>query len=428
MHHFTYRGGVLHAEDVSLERLAEEVGTPFYCYSEATLRRHARVFQSAFKGLDFLAAYSVKANSNLSVIKILAAEGAGADVVSGGELRRARRAGVPAAKIVFSGVGKTREEMALAIEEGVLQFNVESAPELDALNEVALSKGARAPIAFRVNPDVKAGGHEKISTGKAEDKFGVPWTRARALYAHAARLKGVAVTGVDVHIGSQISALSPFEAAFGKIAGLVEALRADGHTIERLDLGGGLGIPYGDAADPPSPDDYAALVRRVAAPLGVQIILEPGRAIVGNAGVLVARVLYDKEGEARRFLIVDAAMNDLLRPALYDAFHAAIPVRERPGAPEIAYDIVGPVCETGDRFAKGRQTPEMRAGDLIAFMSAGAYGAVLSSQYNTRPLVPETLVSGARHAVIRRRPSFDEMIALEETAAWLDSAPAAHPS
>ena len=420
MHHFAYRNGVLSAEDVSLKAIADEVGTPFYCYSEATLRRHARVFLAAFEGLDVLAAYSVKANSNIAVIRTLASEALGADVVSGGELKRALKAGVAPAKIVFSGVGKTREEMALALDANIHQFNVESKGELDALNEVALAKNSRAAVAFRVNPDVRAGGHAKISTGKAEDKFGVPLARARELYARAAKLPGVAVKGVDLHIGSQISDLAPFEAAFARIAQLVKELRADGHAIERLDLGGGLGIPYGDAKDPPHPDDYAALIRRVVAPLDVQLILEPGRMIVGNAGVLVARVLYDKEGAARRFLIVDAGMNDLIRPALYDAYHAIEPVREAaPCAPQIDYDVVGPVCESSDLFAKARRLPAMRPGDLVAFMTAGAYGAVQANEYNTRALVPEVLVNGARYAVIRRRPTFDEMVAREAMPEWL---------
>ena len=420
LHHFAYRDGVLYAEDVSLEAIAAEVGTPFYCYSEATLRRHARVFQDAFEGLNALTAYSVKANSNLAVIRILASEGAGADVVSGGELKRARAAGVAPEKIVFSGVGKTREEMALALSEGIYQFNVESEPELEALDEVARSQGVKAPIAFRINPDVRAGGHEKISTGKAEDKFGVAWSRAKELYQKAARLDGIEIKGVDVHIGSQIAELAPFEAAFQKVADLVKALRADGHAIETLDLGGGLGISYGDTPhNPPHPDEYAALIRRVAAPLDLRLIFEPGRMIVGNAGVLVTRIIYDKKGDARRFLIVDAGMNDLIRPALYDSYHALQPVRAGgPGAGEAVYDIVGPICESSDRFAKARSLPEMRAGDLAAFMSAGAYGAAQASQYNSRPLIPEVLVSGARFAVIRRRPTFEEMTALEQSPAW----------
>ena len=417
MHHFTLRGGALHAEDVNIEMLAAAVGTPFYCYSSATVRRHLRVFRNAFDGMAPLIAYSVKANSNLSVLKIVADEGAGADVVSGGELVRALEAGIDPEKIVFSGVGKTRDEMAAALDAGIHQFNVESEGELLALNEVALSKGARAPIAFRINPDVSAGGHRKISTGKAEDKFGVPWTGAREIYRKASSLKGISIRGVDVHIGSQISDLGPFERAFLRVADLVRALRADGHAIERLDLGGGLGIPYGDQEDPPHPDAYAALIRRIAAPLGVQMIFEPGRMIVGNAGILVSRVLYVKSGESRTFLIVDAGMNDLIRPALYDAYHAIEPVRPRAGAPE-NYDVVGPVCETGDRFAQSRALAPMHEGDLIAFMSAGAYGAVQASQYNSRPLVPEILVDGARYAIVRRRPSYDEMLAAEREPLW----------
>jgi len=421
MHHFALRDGALHAEDVNLETLADAVGTPFYCYSTATLRRHSRVFRDAFADLAPLIAYSVKANSNLSVLKIMREEGAGADVVSGGELARALEAGIDPKKIVFSGVGKTRGEMAAALAAGIHQFNVESEGELEALNEVALSKGARAPVAFRINPDVSAGGHEKISTGKAEDKFGVAWTRARELYRKASTLAGVDIKGVDVHIGSQISDLAPFERAFLRVADLVRALRADGHAIERLDLGGGLGIPYGgpgqSGGDPPHPDDYAKLIRRIAAPLGVQLIFEPGRMIVGNAGVLVSRMLYVKSGEEKEFLIVDAGMNDLIRPALYDAYHAIEPVRPRGGAKR-DYDVVGPVCETGDRFAKARALPPLATGDLIAFLSAGAYGAVQSSQYNSRPLIPEVLVDGARFAIIRRRPTFDEMLAGERDPEW----------
>lgn len=423
MRHFMHKNGVLHAEEVSIDRLAEAVGTPFYCYSAATLRRHLRVFREAFAGADALIAYSVKANSNLSVLRLLAAEGAGADVVSGGELNRALEAGVPAQKIVFSGVGKTRAEMAAAIDAGILQFNVESEPELLALDEVASARGVSAPIAFRVNPDVAAGGNEKISTGKAEDKFGVPWGRVREIYARAAKLKGVRVEGVDVHIGSQISDLAPFERAFQRVAELVLALRADGHAIQRLDLGGGLGVPYGDldakAADPPSPDDYAAMVKRIAAPLGVGLVLEPGRLIAANAGALIARALYVKEGEGRVFLILDAGMNDLLRPALYGAFHEIIAVAPRAGEAR-AYDVVGPVCETGDRFAMARMLPPLEAGDLVALMTAGAYGAVLSSSYNSRPLAPEVLVDGGRYAVIRRRPTYDDMVAAERNPAWTE--------
>jgi diaminopimelate decarboxylase len=354
------------------------------------------------------------------VLRILAEEGAGADVVSGGELQRALEAGIDPGRIVFSGVGKTRAELASALKARIHQFNVESDGELAVLSEVAALLGVRAPVAFRVNPDVAAGGHEKISTGKAEDKFGVPWRQARALYRKAAALPGIAVVGVDVHIGSQISELAPFERAFERVAALVRELRADGHAIERLDLGGGLGIPYGHAAPPPHPVEYAALIERIAKPLGVDLIFEPGRMIVGNAGILVSRVLYVKAGVRSRFLIVDAGMNDLIRPALYDAYHAVEPVRSRRGE-AVAYDIVGPVCETGDRFARGRRLAPMEEGDLIAFMSAGAYGAVQASEYNTRPLVPEVLVSGRRFAVIRRRPDFNSMVERERSPIWSEA-------
>ena len=419
MHHFEYSNDALHAEDVAVAEIAEAVGAPFYLYSAATLRRHYRVFADAFADADALIAYSVKANSNLAVLKLLAREGAGADVVSGGELRRALAAGIPADKIVFSGVGKTVEEMTAALKADIYQFNVESANELEALAALAHSLGKTAPIALRVNPDVAAGGHEKISTGKSEDKFGVAWSQARALYARARDLEGLAVKGVDVHIGSQIASLDPFEAALRKLAGLIADLRADGCAIERLDVGGGLGIPYGEGAVPPHPEDYAAMIKRVAAPLGVQLIFEPGRMIAGNAGVLVTRVIYDKKGEERRFLIIDAGMNDLIRPALYDAYHEMLPVKRRPDAASVDYDVFGPVCETGDIFAKARPLPEMREGDLVALMSAGAYGAAQASQYNSRPLIPEVLVDGARWAVIRKRPSFEEMTAGETTPDWL---------
>lgn len=421
MHHFEYRDDHLYAEGVDLAMLADNVGTPFYVYSEATLRRHIGVFNKAFAGADTLVAYSVKANSNLAVLRVLASEGAGADVVSIGEMKRALNAGIPAGKIVFSGIGKTQEEMSAALEAGIYQFNVESEPELDVLDTLGRALGKPAPVALRVNPDVAAGGHDKISTGRKEDKFGVAWSEARALYARAREMKGVAVKGVDLHIGSQISDLAPFEAAFRKAADLIADLRADGCNIERLDLGGGLGIPYGGAgAVPPHPDEYAALIKRVTAPLDVQLIFEPGRMIAGNAGVLVTRVIFDKKGEARRFLIVDAAMNDLIRPALYDAHHDIIPLARREDRADVTYDVVGPVCESSDFFAKARALPEMSPGEYVAIMSAGAYGAVQASQYNTRPLIPEVLVNGDKHAVVRRRPSFDEMIALESQPDWLD--------
>ncbi|MEL6789098.1 MAG: diaminopimelate decarboxylase [Pseudomonadota bacterium] len=420
MHHFEERGGVMHAEDVALTDIADAVGTPFYCYSEATIRRHMQVFRGAFGDADMLTAYSVKANSNLSVLTVLAQEGAGADVVSEGELRRARAVGIPGEKIVFSGVGKTRDEMAYALGEGIHQFNVESEPELHQLNEVALARGAVAPIAFRVNPDVSAGAHEKISTGKAEDKFGIPWSRAHALFAQAHRLPGIAVKAVDVHIGSQIADLAPFETAFKKVADLVLSLRAEGIPIERVDLGGGLGIPYADGdAIPPHPDEYATMIRRIADPLGVQLIFEPGRMIVGNAGILVSQVIFNKPGTDRRFLIIDAAMNDLLRPALYDAYHDLRAVVARDAGDPVAYDVVGPICETGDRFARARSLPALAAGDLVAFMSAGAYGAVQSSEYNSRPLVPEVMVKGDAFSIIRPRPDYQTILGRDQIAPWL---------
>ncbi|MEL6380309.1 MAG: diaminopimelate decarboxylase [Pseudomonadota bacterium] len=420
MHHFENRDGIMHAEGLPLPDIAAAVGTPFYCYSEATIRRHVQVFRRAFGDADMLTAYSVKANSNLSVLTVLAQEGAGADVVSEGELRRARAVGIAGGKIVFSGVGKTRTEMVYALDENIHQFNVESEPELHQLNEVAVARGVVAPIAFRVNPDVSAGGHEKISTGKAEDKFGIPWDRAHALFAQAHGLPGIAVKAVDVHIGSQIAALDPFEKAFMKVADLVKSLRAEGIPIERVDLGGGLGIPYSDGDTiPPHPDAYAAMIRRIADPLDVQLIFEPGRMIVGNAGILVSRVIFNKPGTDRRFLIVDAAMNDLLRPALYDAYHDLRPVVSHDGESPIAYDVVGPICETGDRFARERMLPPLAAGDLVAFMSAGAYGAVQSSEYNSRPLVPEVMVNGDQFSIIRARPDYQALLDRDQIAPWL---------
>lgn len=421
MHHFTLIDGALHAEQVPLETIAAAVGTPTYVYSAATLRRHYQVFADAFAGTPTLIAYSVKANSNVAVIATLAALGAGADVVSGGELARALAAGVPGARIVFSGVGKTRDELAAALDAKIGLFNVESEPELDALSEIAAARGVRAPIAVRVNPDVAAGGHAKISTGKSEDKFGVPWEQAQGVYARAARLPGVQVVGVDVHIGSQIADLAPFEAAARRVADLVQRLRADGHTIDRVDLGGGLGIPYrsGDA-HPPAPADYAAAVRRVLDPLDVSIVLEPGRLIAGNAGVLLARTTYVKDGASKRFVILDAGMNDLIRPALYDAWHDLEPVRPRPG-PLSSVDVVGPICESSDTFARDRELPPLEAGDLVALMSAGAYGAVQASEYNSRPRVAEVLVDADRWAVVRARPSLDDLLAAEHMPDWLNT-------
>ncbi len=420
MHHFAYRGGILHAEDVDLRHIADDVGTPFYCYSTATLEHHFRVFDGAFSGHDHLVCYSIKANSNLAVLKVLADQGAGMDVVSEGELRRARAVGVPGERIVFSGVGKTAAELAYALDENVLCFNVESEPELELLSKIASGKDATARVSLRINPDVDAGTHEKISTGKAEDKFGVPWHRAREIYARAAGLPGLEITGIDMHIGSQITQLAPYEAAFAKLGELVRQLREDGHTIDHIDLGGGLGIPYtGNNDVPPHPDEYAAMVTRLVGDLGCKLVFEPGRMIAGNAGILVTRVIYDKQGDTRSFLIVDTAMNDLVRPTLYDAYHEILPVEEP--AADVAYgmvDVVGPVCETGDFIAQGRTLPEQHAGALLAIMSAGAYGAVQSSTYNTRPLVPEVLVSGDDYAVVRRRPSYDEILGLDQLPDW----------
>jgi diaminopimelate decarboxylase len=418
---FAYENGRLATGGVDLAAIADAAGGPVYVYALAGVLARYREFEQAFAGQPTRICYAMKSNDSVGVLKALATAGAGVDVVSGGELALAMATGVPADRIVFSGVGKTEEEMAAALEAGIHQFNVESEPELEALNALAGRYGKQAPIALRVNPDVAAGGHDKISTGRKEDKFGVPWSQARPLYAKAREMKGIAVKGVDLHIGSQISDLAPFEAAFRKAADLIADLRADGCAIERLDLGGGLGIPYGGAGTvPPHPDDYAALIKRVTAPLGVQLIFEPGRMIAGNAGVLVTRVIFDKEGEARRFLIVDAGMNDLIRPALYDAHHDILPVTRDANAPTVTYDVVGPVCESSDFLAKARTLPEVKPGECVAVMSAGAYGAVQASQYNTRPLVPEVLVNGEKYAVIRKRPSFEEIVAIERFPDWLD--------
>jgi diaminopimelate decarboxylase len=421
MHHFGYRGGVLHAEDVSLPDIAHEVGTPFYCYSTATLERHYQVLQQAFTGLDPLICYAIKANSNQAVIATLARLGAGMDVVSEGELRRARAAGVPADRIIFAGVGKTREEMAYALAEGIRGFNVESEPELDALSEIAAGLGRTARIAVRINPDVDAKTHAKISTGKAENKFGIPYGDAPRLYAKAAKLPGLQVAGVHMHIGSQITDLKPFRDAFTLMRELVSELRRAGHAIEHLDMGGGLGVPYLSGNDiPPSPQAYADVVRETVGDLGLEIALEPGRMIVANAGVLVSRVIYAKPGSDKTFTIVDAAMNDLIRPTLYEAEHEIWPVSEDAGrAAPIVQDVVGPVCETGDYLALNRSLPPLASGDLIAFMTAGAYGAAMSSTYNSRLLVPEVLVKGSDYAVVRPRPSFDDLIALDRMPEWL---------
>ncbi|MEM6825946.1 MAG: diaminopimelate decarboxylase [Pseudomonadota bacterium] len=421
MDHFLYQNALLHAEDVPIPEIAADVGTPFYVYSQATLTRHFRLFDDALQGMPHLVCYAMKSNSNQAVLKVMAGLGAGMDVVSGGEYRRARAAGVPGDRIVFSGVGKTPEEMRLALDGGVRQFNVESEPELELLSEIARDMGTSAPITIRVNPDVDAKTHEKIATGKSENKFGIPIARAREVYAEAARLPGIEVVGIDVHIGSQLTALAPFEEAYGKVAELTRTLRSDGHQIKRLDLGGGLGIPYERSNDaPPLPMEYGALIKRTVGDLGCEIEIEPGRLISGNAGLLVTQVLYVKRGEGRDFLILDAAMNDLIRPAIYGAWHDIVPVNEPVAGIDLApYDIVGPVCETGDTFAKARDLPPLTAGDLVAFRSAGAYGAVMASEYNTRPLVPEVLAHGHQFAVIRGRPDYDEIISRDTIPAWL---------
>jgi diaminopimelate decarboxylase len=421
MNHFEFRDGVLHAEDVPVPEIARAVGTPVYCYSTATLERHYRVFRNAFTGLDALVCYAMKANSNQAVIRTLAKLGAGADVVSEGELRRALAAGVPAEKILFSGVGKTAREMDLALVAGILCFNVESEPELELLSQRAVAAGKAAPVSLRINPDVDAKSHKKISTGSAENKFGIPWQRARDVYRRAAELPGLRVTGIDMHIGSQITDLQPFDAAFALLAELVTTLRADGHTIEHVDFGGGLGVPYRrDNEPPPHPDAYAQIVKRHAAGLGVKAIFEPGRLLVANAGILVSEVIYLKEGDARNFLIVDAAMNDLIRPTLYDAFHEIFPVvQQRLDAPRMKVDVVGPVCETGDFLGHERDLPRLAPGDLIAVGTAGAYGAVQANTYNTRLLVPEVLVNGDRFHVIRPRLSYEELIGHDSVPEWL---------
>ena len=421
MDHFLYRDGILHAEDVAIPEIAAAVGTPFYVYSAATLTRHYRLFEEALSWGPHLVCYAMKANSNQAVVRLMASLGAGVDVVSGGEYLRAKAAGVPGERIVFSGVGKTAEEMRLALEGGIRQFNVESEPELLRLSAVADGMGRVAPITVRVNPDVDAKTHEKIATGRYDNKFGIPISRAREVYAQAARLPGIEVVGIDVHIGSQLTDLSPFEAAYLKVAELARALRAEGHDIRRLDLGGGLGIPYERSnAAPPLPVEYGEMVRRTVGDLGCEIEIEPGRLIAGNAGLLVTEVVYVKRGEGRDFLILDAAMNDLVRPAMYGAWHDIVPVREAaPGVDLHPFDVVGPVCETGDTFARGRPMPPLSEGDLVAFRSAGAYGAVMASEYNTRPLIPEVMVRDDHFAVIRRRPSFDEIIGRDTIPSWL---------
>ncbi len=422
MRHFDYVDGAMRAEGVDIRRIAAEVGTPFYCYSTATLSRHYQVFAQAFADVPSLVCYALKANSNQAVLKTLANLGAGTDVVSEGELRRARAAGVPGSKITFSGVGKTAGEIVCALDENILCFNVESEPELRAISAIASARGAVASIALRVNPDVDARTHAKISTGRAENKFGIPISRARQVYAEAARLPGVKVSGVDMHIGSQITDLRPFDVAFGLLADFVAVLRQDGHVIEHVDLGGGLGIPYRETEDPDSyhPERYAAVVKKRANSLGCKLIFEPGRLIVGNAGILATSVIYVKRGEAKSFVVVDAAMNDLIRPTLYDAHHDVKPVvAPMAGHPTIVADIVGPVCETGDFLALDREMPLPAAGDLLAVMSAGAYGATQSGTYNSRLLIPEVLVDGDKWAIVRPRPTYEELIGLDRLPPWL---------
>jgi len=420
MHHFAYRSGQMFCEDVALETIAREVGTPTYVYSDATLRRHYSVLNEAFAGQKHLIAYAVKANSNLGVIATLASMGAGADVVSGGELRKAMAGGVPADRIVFSGVAKTEAEMALGLEAGIHQFNVESMPELHRLSEVARGLGKRAKVAFRVNPHVEAGGHAHISTGSAEHKFGIAWHEAESFYDTAKSLPGIEPVGIAVHIGSQIMKVEPFKEAWGKVVALTQRLREKGIAISRVDFGGGLGVPYKHGDEPESPAAYARQAREVLRGLDVELIIEPGRVIAGNAGILLSKVEYVKERDGRSFVILDAGMNDLIRPALYQAHHDIQPVKAPvPGAPRKPVDFVGPICESTDRFAKERLMPPLAEGDLVAFMTAGAYGATLSSQYNSRPLVAEVLVRGDTFEIVRRRPAFEEMIGLERLPDWI---------
>ncbi len=422
MHHFAYRGGVLHAEDVDLRAIAGEVGTPLYCYATATLERHYRVFKEAFGKADVLVCYSAKANSNQAVIKTLARLGAGVDIVSAGELKRALAAGVPGERIVFSGVGKTRDDLAAGLKANVLSFNVESEDELKALSEIAAAMGRTAAVSVRVNPDVDALTHAKISTGRFDNKFGIPISWARDVYARAARLPGISIAGVDMHIGSQIVDLKPVDDAARLIADLARTLMADGHRLRHIDFGGGLGIPYrADNDPPPDPAAYAGAILKHAGDLGLKLLLEPGRLIAGNAGILLTRVIYVKKGEGKTFIVVDAAMNDLIRPTLYEAHHDILPVIEaRPDQARMVADVVGPVCETGDYLALGRDLPAPAAGDLLAFMTAGAYGAVQAGTYNTRALVPEVLVRGGRFAVVRPRLDVDAIIALDRLPDWLE--------
>tara|TARA_Y100001978_G_scaffold73855_1_gene66186 strand:+ start:648 stop:1910 length:1263 start_codon:yes stop_codon:yes gene_type:complete len=419
MDHFNYRNGQLYAEDVSVAEIATSVGTPFYVYSTATLVRHFQLFDEALDGMDHCICYAMKAASNQAILKTLGNLGAGMDVVSGGEYRRALSAGIPPEKVVFSGVGKTLEEITLALKNGIRQFNVESDSELEQISSIASSMDKIAPIAVRINPDVDAQTHEKIATGKAENKFGIPLSRAREVYSKASQMPGINIVGIDLHIGSQLTDLKPFKKAYQKLADLTQVLRQDGHKIKRLDLGGGLGIPYEkNKSAPPLPVEYGKMVKEVLGHLDCEIEIEPGRLIVGNAGILVSSVLGVKIGDNRNFLILDAAMNDLIRPAMYDAYHDIIPVKQR-SSPEAVYDVVGPVCETGDTFAKKRTMPKLTESDLVAFRSAGAYGAVMSSEYNTRPLIPEVMVNKNEFSIIRKRPSYEEIIDRDIIPNWL---------
>lgn len=420
MDHFQYRDGELFAENVAVAEIAAQVGTPVYIYSTATLERHFQVFSDAFKGLDALVCYAVKANSNQAVLATLARQGAGADVVSEGELLRALKAGIPAGKIVFAGVGKTRREITAALKADIKQFNIESEAELEAINDVAFRLDMSAPISVRVNPDVDAKTHAKISTGKSENKFGIPWGRAEAVYDQINALKNVHAVGIDLHIGSQLTDLSPFEAAFSRLVELVRGLRTDGHKITHIDLGGGLGIPYETGGvEPPSPKAYGHMVASVLGDLDCSIILEPGRLIAGNAGILVSEMIYEKTSENRTFYIIDAAMNDLARPAMYEAHHEIIPVAENADGRKTIVDFVGPICESSDVFAKGRETLPIKARELVAIKSAGAYGAVMASSYNSRPLVPEVMVSGDKFAVVRERQSLEALISMDALPDWL---------
>lgn len=423
MHHFDYRDGVLHAEGVPLTEIAAKVGTPFYCYSTATFERHFRVFAEAFEGFDTLICYAMKANSNQAVLATLAKHGAGVDVVSGGELDRAIAVGIAPEKIVFSGVGKTDDELRKALEMGILSINVESEPELHRLSEIAVMMGVNAPVSFRINPDVDAKTHEKITTGLAENKFGIAFKDARRIFNEGANLPGIRVNGLDMHIGSQITSLQPFDDAFGRLGDLVRQLRDDGHTIDHVDLGGGLGIPYqgGGTDEAPDPLAYADIVKKHVNELGAKIIFEPGRMIAGNAGILVSEVIYVKEGEAKSFIIADAAMNDLVRPTLYAAHHDVLPVKQANGGGSMLADLVGPVCETGDFLAQDREFPKVERGDLLAVMSAGAYGAVQAGTYNTRPLIPEVMVNGDQFHVVRRRVSAEELISYDSVPPWLSA-------